>query len=164
MYWTCTAGTSSYIIPAVSERTPPGAVGGARGDALFFRILFRQTHFFSLSFLSEESQRPVHLWKYHGHEISFRDMGSMEGEGVGSMYCIVHVIYTLEYKITILLVDDLFAFFFEPIKLSDDKRMPRQKKHIVLYISRNIHEGTSPQADLGKTYYTNYFSAACTSP
>lgn len=62
MYWTCTAGTS-YMIRAVSERTPPGGGGEGEGDALFFLILFRQTHFFSLSFSSEEVSDPVHLWK-----------------------------------------------------------------------------------------------------
>ena len=74
----------------------------------FFRILFRQTHFFSLSFLSEEvSDRSI-----YGNAKNapwprdlFPGYGA-HGRGRGGR------MYSLEYKTTILLGDDFFSLFF----------------------------------------------------
>lgn len=128
MYWTCTAGTS-YMIRAVSERTPPGgrgaAVGEGEGMPCFF-LSFQANSFLFTFFFERRSQRPGPFM-----EITWpRDLFLGYGEhGRGGKY--VHVMYTLEYKITILLGDGFLSSFFEPIKLSDDERMPRQKKHVV---------------------------------
>lgn len=79
MYWTCTVLELLHAVSMINETNPAWGGGGGgegeKGDALIFRILFRQTHFFSLSFLSEDSQRPVHLWKYHGPRDLFPGYG-----------------------------------------------------------------------------------------
>ncbi len=116
----------NYMIRAVSERTPRR---GERGCLIFFVSFSGKLISFHFLFWAKKSATGPFMEMRrmpHGHEISFRDMGRMEGEEGGRMY-------SLEYKTTIL-------FFFEPIKLRDDERRPRPKKHLVCtYISRNTY-------------------------
>lgn len=110
-----------WVHDSGGEWTNPAGEGGGgegRGDALFFFMSFSgKLISFRFSFWAKKSATGPFVEMPHGHEISFRDMGSMEGEGWGEggkdVLCIA------QYKITILLCRWCLTFF-EPIILSDD--------------------------------------------
>lgn len=81
---------------------------GGRGCLIFFVSFSGKLISFHFLFWAKKSATGPFMEMRrmpHGHEISFRDMGRMEGEEGGRMY-------SLEYKTTILLGDDFFPLFF----------------------------------------------------
>lgn len=111
MYWTCTAGTS-YMIRAVSERTPPGGGERERG-CLVFSYPFQANSFLFTFFFERRSQRPGPFMEITWPRdlfLGYGEHGRGGAGGGGGKY--VHVMYPLEYKITILLGDGFLSFFF----------------------------------------------------
>lgn len=83
MYWTCTAGTTWFGRWVNEPR------GGERGCLIFFVSFSGKLISFHFLFWAKKSATGPFMEMRrmpHGHEISFRDMGRMEGEEGGRMY------------------------------------------------------------------------------